>query len=183
MTQIVDPHVVQRALLLDLLPEPPHFLHRLAGRIARKQPGNTVWNRALPLAHDSGRLLRDRHAVHAALFGHRSSSPGGTPLAGTFVFPTRRIRFGHWHCPGSIGMSTCPREPPWTSFLRQARSKSGRLTGCAPTPAMPKSRLWHPSLPDQPRHEEAVYKKLSTHLRIKINLTSNWTNALSKQGI
>lgn len=70
MAQVMDADVLQPALLLDLRPEPAHLLHRLVGRVAGKEPRRSLRHQEQALTHDGGCLVRDRHAVGAALFGH-----------------------------------------------------------------------------------------------------------------
>jgi len=71
MAQVVYVHFLNPALLLDLRPETPNLLHRLAGRVAGKQPRRAAQYRQLALADYGRGFVRDRYAVHPALFCHR----------------------------------------------------------------------------------------------------------------
>ena len=71
MAQIVDPDFGQFGLLLDVDPESPDFLHRLAGRFAGEQPRIALRHQKSALAHDGRDVGRDRDAMDLALLGGR----------------------------------------------------------------------------------------------------------------
>jgi hypothetical protein len=52
VAQIVDPHIGQVRVPLDVDPEAADFLHGLSGRVAGKQPRHTAWHQQLALAYD-----------------------------------------------------------------------------------------------------------------------------------
>ena len=71
VAQIMDAHIRQISLPLDLEPEAADFADGFSDGVAGKQPWVATRQHQLALAHNRDHILRDRDAVDLALLGGR----------------------------------------------------------------------------------------------------------------